>query len=224
MAALREEQRRLAALAPPRWRPDPGPIVAAGAFVAFARGEEGPGAAGDRAFVGAAATRGTAELSRVVVEGRAGAPYRPGYLAAREGALIEAALRALLTAGVQPDVVLVDATGRDHERGAGLALQVGAVLDLPTVGVTHRPLLAAGPEPDDVVGATTELRLGDAVVGRWLRVHEGVRPLAIHPAWRTDGQTAVDVVKRVTGAARTPEPLRLARTAARDARSQREGR
>lgn len=44
-----------------------------------------------------------------------------------------------------PDVLLVNATGRDHPRGAGLALHVGAAVDVPTVGVTHRPLLAVGP-------------------------------------------------------------------------------
>lgn len=224
MAALEQEQRRLASLTPPRWLLGPAPIVAAGVFVAFARGEEGPGRTGDRAFVGAASTCETTELARVVVEGRSGAPYRAGYLAAREGALMEDGLRALLALGVKPDVVLVDATGRDHARGAGLALHVGAVLDLPTVGVTHRPLLASGPEPDDIVGATTELRLDGAVVGRWLRVHHGVRPLAVHAAWRTDDRTAVNVVLRVTGAARTPEPLRLARTAARESRADREGR
>jgi len=224
MAALEQEQRRIASLTPSRWLPGPAPIVAAGVFVAFACGEEGPGRTGDRAFVGATATRGTTELARVVVEGRSGAPYRAGYLAAREGALIEDALRALLATGVEPDVVLVDATGRDHARGAGLALHVGAVLDLPTVGVTHRPLLASGPEPEDVVGATSELRLDGAVVGRWLRVHSGVRPLAVHAAWRTDDETAVSVVLGVTGAARTPEPLRLARMAARETRADREGR
>lgn len=224
MAALEQEQYRLASLAPPPWRPGPGPIVAAGVFVAFARGEQGPGQMGDRAFVGTAATCDTTELARVVVEGRAGATYRAGYLAAREGALIEHGLRALLAGDVTPDVLLVDATGRDHPRSAGLALHVGAVLDLPSVGVTHRPLLASGAEPDDVVGATTELRLDGTVVGRWLRVHRGVRPLAVHAAWQTDDRTAIDVVRRVTGAARTPEPLRLARTAARESRAGHEGR
>ena len=224
MAALEQEQYRLASLAPPPWRPGPGPIVAAGAFVAFARGEQGPGHTGDGAFVGAAATCGTTEIARVVIEGRAGASYRAGYLAAREGALIEHGLRALLDGGLNPDVLLIVATGRDHPRRAGRAFHMGAVRVLPSVGVTHRPLLASGAEPDDVVGATTELRLDGTVVGRWLRVHRGVRPLAVHTGWQTDDRTAIDVIRRVTGAARTPEPLRLARTAARERRAEQEGR
>jgi deoxyribonuclease V len=56
----------------------------------------------------------------VVVSGEAGAPYLPGLLALREGALLEAAVRALPR---PPEVLLVDATGRDHPRRAGLATQ-----------------------------------------------------------------------------------------------------
>ena len=190
-----------------------------GLFRRVRRGEQGPGRAGDRAHVGAAATRDTTELTRVTVEGRAGAAYVPGLLAAREGAMLEAAIRALQAEGVTLDVLLIDATGRDHPRGVGLALHIGAVLDLPTVGVTHRPLLASGPEPDDRAGASTDLVLNGAVVGRWLRTQHGVRPVAVHAAWRTDDRTAVEVVRRVTATARTPEPLRLARMAAREARS-----
>jgi deoxyribonuclease V len=33
----------------------------------------------------------------------------------------------------RPDVLLVNATGRDHPRQAGLGVQLGAVLGLPTV-------------------------------------------------------------------------------------------
>ncbi len=133
--------------------------------------------------------------------------------------MLEAAIRALQAEGPTLDVLLIDATGRDHPRGVGLALHIGAVLDVPTVGVTHRPLLASGPEPDDRAGASTDLVLKGAVVGRWLRTQQGVRPVAVHAAWRTDDHTAVEVVRRVTATARTPEPLRLARMAAREARS-----
>lgn len=217
LTVLEREQERLGALSPSPWEPGES-FVAGAVFVAFARGEQGPGAAGDRALVGAAATRGTIPLADVVVEGRAGAPYRPGFLAAREGALVEAALRALVET-VAVDVVLVDATGRDHPRRAGLALHVGAVLDIPTIGVTHRPLHAAGPEPDDEVGATTDLLLDGEIVGCWLRVQRRVRPIAVHAAWRTTPAVAAATVLRVTGSARTPEPLRLARTVAREARA-----
>lgn len=218
---LAGEQARLAELHPPLWRPSGEGLVIGGVFVAFARGEQGPGHAGDRAFVGASATSDTRELVAVVVEGRAPAPYWPGFLAAREGPLLEAATNALL-AEVDLDVLLVDATGRDHPRRAGLALQLGAVLDLPTVGVTHRPLVARGTRPEDRAGATSDLVLEGEVVGRWVRTRQGTRPVVVHPAWRTDVDTAVEVVLAATGDFRTPEPLRLARRTAREARSEHE--
>jgi deoxyribonuclease V len=202
---LIEEQLRLSALEPVPWRFEPNARIG-GVFVCYARGESGPGQAGDRAWAAA----------DVVVPGRAGAAYEPGLLALREGALLEAAVRALATA---PDVLLVDATGRDHPRGAGLALHLGALLDLPTIGVTHRPLLAEGDWPVDERGARSPLLLEGELVGYWLRTRAGTRPLAVHAAWRTDPDTAAEVVLAASRA-RTPEPLRRARRRAREARAE----
>jgi deoxyribonuclease V len=203
---LIEVQRELAAAAPPPWR---GPAATiGGCAIRFPRGESGPGAAGDPAW--AAAVAGRAES---VVTGTTTAPYEAGLLALREGPLLEAAVR-----GAMPDVLLVDATGRDHPRRAGLALHLGAVLDLPTVGVTHRPLLAGGEWPEDVRGAAAPLTLDGEVVGAWLRTRRGTRPLAVHAAWRTDVDAAVATVLAALGRHRTPEPLRRARRLARVAR------
>jgi deoxyribonuclease V len=206
---LIEEQLRLAVLEPPPWHFVPGARVG-GVFVCFARGGSGPGSAGDPAWAAAAVGDET-----VVVAGRAGAPYEPGLLALRVGALLEAAVRALEKS---PDVLLVDATGRDHPRCAGLALHLGTVLDLPTVGVTHRPLAADGEWPPNERGACSPLRLGGELVGYWVRTRTRRRPLAAHAAWRTDGNTAAEVVL-ATSRARTPEPLRVARRSARNART-----
>jgi deoxyribonuclease V len=143
------------------------------------------------------------------------APYRAGLLALREGPLLEASVRRLPEL---PDVLLVDASGRDHPRGAGLALHLGAALGVPTVGVTHRPLLARGEWPQDELGARAPLRLGEELVGYWVRTRPGTRPLAVHSAWRTDADTAAEIVLSVTRT-RTPEPLRIARQIARDERA-----
>ena len=114
---------------------------------------------------------------------------------------------------------MVNATGRDHPCRAGLALHLGAVLGLPTVGVTTRPLVAQGAWPVDHRGATARLLLGGEVVGYWVRTRAGARPVAVHAAWQTDAQDAVQVVLAATRRARTPEPLRRARTLARTRRA-----
>jgi deoxyribonuclease V len=209
-------QRELAAAGPPAWSPPAVPEVLGGCFVCFARGITGEGAAGDPGVAGAALTRGRRLLASATALGNAGGPYLAALLSLREGALLEAAVRALHPL---PEVLLVNATGRDHLRRAGLALHLGAVLDLPTVGVTNRPLAAQGDWPEDRRGATAPLRVGGELVGYWLRSREGAKPVAVHAAWRTDPGTAVEVVLAAVRRHRTPEPLRRARTAARAART-----
>jgi deoxyribonuclease V len=212
---LHEAQRALAAAAPPAWSPLDRPLAIGGVW--FTAPTRSPGeVAGEPAW--AAAVAGSDEA---VVRGETGAAYVAGALALREGPLLEAAVRALPR---PPDVLLVNASGRDHPRGAGLALHVGAVLGLPTVGVTDRPLLASGPEPGRERWSTSPLVLDGRIVAAWLRTRSGIRPLSVHPGWRTDLDTAIAIVRANVVRARTPEPLRLARRAARLARARDEGR
>jgi deoxyribonuclease V len=155
-------------------------------------------------------------IATAVTTGPAGAPYEPGLLSLREGALLEASVQTLAE---RAQLVIVNATGRDHPRGAGLALHLGAVLDLPSIGVTDRPLLAEGPEPGPSRGATAALRIGGREVARRVRTRAGTRPVVVHPGWRTEPEAATEAVLAVTRRARTPEPLRRARRAAREARA-----
>lgn len=206
---LIEEQLLLATLVPEPWLSEPSARLG-GVFVCFERGKTGPGREGDQAWAAASVGEET-----VVVPGQAGAPYEPGLLALREGELLEAAVRALPE---PPDVLLVDATGRDHPRRAGLALHLGAVLDIPTVGVTHRPLVADGEWPPDERGARSPLFAEDELVGYWIRTRVGTRPLAVHAGWRTTATEATEIVL-LASRARTPEPLRRARRRARETRA-----
>lgn len=119
---------------PKAWEPSGSVCAVAVCFVCFAHGTT-PGRAPERAWAAAALARKACAALSAIVTGQAGAAYQPGMLALREGALLGAAVRALPEA---PDVLLVNATGRDHPRRAGLALHLGAVLDLPTIGVTER--------------------------------------------------------------------------------------
>ena len=202
-------------MTPACWQP-PATLRRIGAcFICFER-VQGVGSAGDRGFAGAAVTAGRRLLAGVTSSGPAGGPYLPALLALREGPLLEQAVRAL---PIAPEVLVVNATGRDHPRRAGLALHLGAVLGLPTVGVTTRPLVAEGDWPADQRGATAPLRLGGEVVGCWIRTRAGAKPVAVHAAWQTDVQAAVQVVLAATRRARTPEPLRRARTLARTRRA-----
>jgi len=214
---LIEEQRILGDAQPEPWSPPDRTYSLAGCFVCFPRRHPGVGARDDPSWAGAALLSVDGSVATVVRPGTAGSSYQAGLLALREGPLLEAAIRGLPT---RPEVLLVNATGRDHPRRAGLALHLGALLDLPSVGVTHRPLIARGNWPEPARGAHSPLLLDGETVGYWLSTRDGARPLAVHVAWRTDSAAALEVVLRVTaGRARTPEPIRLARQAAREARA-----
>jgi deoxyribonuclease V len=189
--------------------------------VAWLSGEAGPGRVGDRAWVAAVVLDGAAVVAQAVVAATAAASYRPGLLALREGPGLAEAVAALT---VRPDVLLVDATGRDHPRRAGLTVHLGAILEIPTVGVTHRPLRGGGPEPGAAMGDTSPVLLDAEEVGRWVRTRAGVRPVVAHAGWRTDPTVAAEVVLRTARGARTPEPLRQARLLARTVRTTSEGR
>jgi deoxyribonuclease V len=184
-----------------------------GVFVASERREADPGrgAAGDPAWAAAVVTVGSRLLEGVSMEDRFDAPYEPGLLALREGRLLQAILERLPHG--PPDVLLVNATGRDHPRRAGLALHLGAVCGLPTIGVTDRPLIATG---DPLV-------LEGEVVAYWVRTVGKVRPVVVHAGWQTDAETARDIVLRLPNVSRTPEPLRQARRLARTLRAESSG-
>jgi deoxyribonuclease V len=230
------------ALAADPWSSDR-PVIG-GCFVAFARGEAGPGHPGDRAWAAAVAwradpssddrgrradshLRGAAAdvaprraddvLAQAVAAARVPASYAPGLLARREGPVLAMAVGALASL---PDVLLVDATGVDHPRRAGLAIHLGAVIGVATVGVTQRPLVASGRLPPLQRGARTPVRVDDRCVGFWVCTKTTARPVVAHAGWRTSPETAAEtVLVASTEAARTPVPLQEARRAAREARA-----
>jgi deoxyribonuclease V len=195
----------------------------AGCFICFPRGAEGIGGEGDPAWAAAASCTGGTVHAIARVTGRAAGPYRPGLLALREGPLLFEAVTRLPE---RPDLLVVNATGRDHPRRCGLAMHLGWAMGIPSIGVTHRPLYGEGPWPDTRRGAWSPIRLEGEEVARWLRTRDRARPLAIHPGWRTDLSTATSAVLAMTPArgGRTPLPLRAARQAAREARALGEGR
>lgn len=202
-----------------RWAPEHEPLgpdlVVGACFACFGRGRSGRGRANEPAWAAAVLTRGRKPIGSAVVTGTAGAPYEPGLLALREGPLLERVVRRLPA----PGVLLVDATGRDHPRRAGLALHLGAVLGFATVGITSRPLVADGRWPDAERGSSSPLFLDTEIVGHWLRSRAGARPIAVHAGWGTDPDGALRVAKWSLRRARTPQPIRLARRLARLARA-----
>lgn len=213
---LQNEQTRLAARVVAEWSPPESALDAGGCFVCFSRGYSGTGERGEPAWSAAVRMKGRRIAEHALFDGRVGDPYMPGLLALREGPALEAAVRGLRQ---RPEIVIVNASGRDHPRRAGLALHLGAILDMPTIGVTHRPYEGQGEWPADESGAAAPLRRDGEIVGFWLRSRIHRRPVVVHAGWRTPPEVALEVARRCIQGARTPEPLRQARRFARLARA-----
>lgn len=203
------------------WKPPDRSLRVGGCFVCFSRGRAGAGYAGETGWAAAALLRSNELLGVARARGAASGPYEPGLLALREGLLLEEAIQRLPE---RPELLLVNATGRDHPRGAGLALHLGARLDLPSIGVTRNPLLASGALPAEPRGALSAVWLKGSVVGYWVRTQEGKAPLVAHAGWRTEARGAAELVLALSPRYRTPEPLRQARRLAREARAEMMGR
>jgi deoxyribonuclease V len=217
LEALQADLAERARAALPWIPPSDRPVRIAGVFAVFATGHEEP----ERAWAGAVVMEAGRVLATAGVRARVEVPYMPGHLALQRGPLLEAAVTELEPT---PDILLVNATGWDHPRRAGLALHLGAVLDLVTIGVTVHPLVATDHEPGPEEGATAPLSIDGEIVGVVLRTRRHIRPVVVHPGWRTDPETARLMVEQCTGKARSPEPLRVARFLARTRRARDEGR
>jgi len=184
----------------------------------------------DQAFVDDTAVSAVVALRDGEVVERAHAvadteiPYVPGLLSFREGTAI---LRAFEALDVDPDLALVDGSGRIHFREAGIATHVGVMLDLPTVGVAKSLLcghlrdppeghMAAG-ERVPVVADDSMTAPDDTVVGYALQSRQyddperrHVNPLYVSPGHRVGAATAADLVWQTCAGYKLPEPTRLA--------------
>ena len=178
---------------------------------------------GDDATSAIVVMRDGTVVERVHATERAEILYIPGLLSFREGGAILSAFERL---ECDPDVVLVDGSGRIHFREAGLATHVGVTLDVPAVGVA-KSLLCGRPrqpidqgfpegtrvaiEGDGDVTAPAGTVIGYAVQTRqYDSPDRHVNPLYVSPGHRVGAETAADLVARYATEYKLPEPVRLA--------------
>jgi deoxyribonuclease V len=177
---------------------------------------------GDTATSAAVVMRGETVIERTHASEPAEMPYVPGLLSFREGGAVLSALGALET---DPDVVLVDGSGRIHFREAGLATHVGVTLDQPTVGVA-KSLLCGTPtgstsglsggarvpiEADETVTAPEGTVIGHAVQTRQYDTDSRhINPVYTSPGHRVGADTAADIAERHATRYKLPEPIHRA--------------
>ncbi|WP_049971112.1 endonuclease V [Haladaptatus cibarius] len=184
----------------------------------------------DQAFVGekavsaivAARDGEVIERTHAVVETEV--PYIPGLLSFREGTAI---LRAFEELSVEPDLAIVDGSGRIHYREAGIATHIGVMLDLPAIGVAKNLLcgklrdpiqghLSAGERvpvlANERVSAPDGTVIGYALQSRQYDNPEKrhVNPLYVSPGHRVSAETTADLVWQLCAGYKLPEPTRRA--------------
>ena len=205
----------------PRFDPLSSDLLVAGVDQAFD---------GDRAVSAVVLTRGGEVIERVHARRKTEIPYIPGLLSFREGGSILAAFEEL---DREPDLALVDGSGRIHYREAGLATHVGVTLDLPTIGVAKGLLcgrLSNPPESpfpagtrvpvlaDDEVSAPEGTVIGTALQTKQYEGARYVNPVYVSPGHRVSAETAVDLVEACCAGYKLPEPIRLADRYAEEAK------
>ncbi|WP_128478000.1 endonuclease V [Halorussus pelagicus] len=200
-------------------RPDPDgePPVVAGVDQAFT-------ADGEQAVSAIVASKGGEVVERVHAVEPTEIPYIPGLLSFREGGAVLSAFEAL---SVDPDLAVVDGSGRIHFRQAGIATHVGVMLDLPAIGVAKNLLCGRPAESlddhlpegarvaivaDDSVTAPEGTVIGHVYQSRQYDNPQKryVNPLYVSPGHRVSADTATDLVGRLCAGYKLPEPTRLA--------------
>lgn len=198
-----------------QWRGEGEPLIG-GVFVSLP-GKRLKDQPRDIAWAAAVIMQGHTVVATATATRKLMSPYKPGYLALSIGPILEDVVQALS----QPaDIIIVNAAGRDHIRGAGLAIQLGAALNVPTVGVTERPEIGVALQPGAHRGDWTPVRINNRLVGFRVRSLASANPIMAHAAWLTSPETARDIVLRITGRMRVPEPLQRARQLSRKLRSE----
>ncbi|MEY9212626.1 endonuclease V [Thermobifida halotolerans] len=134
-------------------------------------------------------------------------PYVPGLLAFRE---LPPLLTVLERLDVEPDVYVCDGYGLAHPRRFGLACHLGVLLDRPVLGVAKTAFVGRCAEPGPARGSAADLVDGGEVVGRCLRVQDGVKPVYVSVGHRVDLDSACALVLRLSPRYRICEPIRRA--------------
>jgi deoxyribonuclease V len=207
-------------------RADPDAPVVVGVDQAFLTPDDGE----DRAVSAAVALRDGDVIESASAVTPLRIPYVPGLLAFREGEPMLAALDAL---DADPDLLICDGSGRIHFREAGIATHVGALLDVPSVGVAKNLLCGEPDEPTDeraerwrtpiradesvetagtrsTADADDATVIGHAFQSRQYPNSRRVNPLYVSPGHRVSAETTVALVDALCAGYKLPEPTRLA--------------
>ncbi|MFB6208975.1 MAG: endonuclease V [Candidatus Nanohaloarchaea archaeon] len=149
-------------------------------------------------------------------------PYIPGLLAFREG---EAIIDALDNLSAEPDLLMLDGSGRIHFRQAGIAVHIGVLFDKASIGIAKNLLCGKVNLPEKMSEESSRKVVSDGsvenipngkIIGyayqsrQYDSPNSKINPLYVSSGHKVSEETAVDLVERFDGDYKLPEPTRLA--------------
>lgn len=143
-------------------------------------------------------------------------PYIPTYLNFREGKAIASVFTKLEN---KPDMIMFDSCGINHPIRAGMASYFGAVMGIPTIGVSKKILCGSSETPMEV-GESETLIYKDEQVGWLLKSNKRSNPIIVAPGHMVSLQSCLEIVKHCLKGYKLPEPTRLAHMYAGDAKKE----
>jgi len=135
-------------------------------------------------------------------------PYISGYLAFRELPLLMALLEQVRAERDLADVLVVDGSGVLHPRQAGIAMMLGVLCDVPTIGVTKKHLCGKV----DLQGlddtSFREITVNGETMGFAMLPGSGTsKPIYVSPGHRCDPVSALGIIQQCRLGRRLPEPI-----------------
>lgn len=134
-------------------------------------------------------------------------PYIPGLLSFREAPVI---FKLLARLPDLPDMLMIDGQGIAHPRRLGIASHIGAITDIPALGVAKSVLCGHYAEPALTRGSQQPLIHQDEKIATAYRSRDNVKPIFISPGHRMGHDSAVSITARCLTRYRLPEPTRQA--------------
>lgn len=118
-----------------------------------------------------------------VVKGKVTFPYVPGFLFMREAPIMIKSLEKYVN---QFDLLLVDGHGLAHPRKSGIAVVIGVLLDVPTIGIAKSKLVGDVVEENGISYVVLKGEKVGIKVGRYF----------YSPGNRTDLNDCIDLAKQ----------------------------
>ena len=105
-------------------------------------------------------------IEHKLLESTISSPYIPNFFFIREAPLL---LKIIDHVSLTPDILLVDGHGLAHPRKAGLAVFIGVLSGLPTIGFAKSLLVG---EVEDSIGLFRRIMLNKSCVGYYVQPNE----------------------------------------------------